>query len=206
MNVDLVSVTPNAEANILFCARASSNQENTDPGLLRYLIRNKHWSPFELAHMVVEIKTSRAIAQQILRHRSFSFQEFSQRYAEVEGNELYDAREAGSSNRQSSLEPLNAGDQAWWYNKQKEVAEHCFAVYREALDLGIAKECARFVLPLSTTTKLYMSGSLRSWIHYLEQRCDEHTQLEHREIALRIRDIFYVQFPTVAEALEESFV
>lgn len=202
--VELVSVTPNAEALILYCARVSSNQDNTDPGLLKYLIRNNHWSPFELAHMVVEINTSRAIAQQILRHRSFSFQEFSQRYAVAQETVFYDARQSGSSNRQSSLEPLNEGDQQWWRKTQEDVAEYCFKAYHQALDLGIAKECARFVLPLSTKTKLYMSGSLRSWIHYFKLRCDPHTQKEHMDIALAIEEIFNMQFPIIAEALTDE--
>lgn len=199
--VELISATPDAERQILFCARVSSNQENDDPGLLKYLIRNHHWSPFELAHMVVEIRTSRAIAQQILRHRSFSFQEFSQRYAEVHDYIVYEARVKGGSNRQGSLDTNDLELQRWWAHKQSLVADYAFGTYREAINRGIAPEVARFVLPLNTETKLYMSGSLRSWIHYFELRCDEHTQKEHREIALVARDIFNEQFPVIAEAL-----
>lgn len=199
--VHLVSVTPDAEKTILYCARVSSDQENTDTGLLRYLIRNKHWSPFELAHMVLEIRTSRAIAQQILRHRSFSFQEFSQRYAEVTNYVVYLGRTQAEKNRQSSVDDLDQETQEWWITQQQLVADITFTAYKQALDRGIAKECARFVLPLSTETKLYMSGSVRSWIHYLEQRCDEHTQLEHRELAQAACGIFVEQFPTIAEAL-----
>lgn len=202
--VDVISVTPEAEQIILYCARVSSDQTNEDTGLLRYLIRNKHWSPFELAHMTVEIITSRAISQQILRHRSFSFQEFSQRYAEVNEYITYDPRMRGSTNRQSSLDTAEEADRQWWKDEQEIAAEVAFKAYRDALDLGIAPECARMVLPLSTKTKLYMCGSVRSWIHYLQLRCDEHTQLEHREIANAIKFLFDEHFPTIADALQET--
>lgn len=200
-SVELLSVTPGAERAILFCARVSSDQSNDDPGLLKYLIKNKHWSPFELAHMVLEIRTSRAIAQQILRHRSFSFQEFSQRYAEPGGPIMYLARRKGSTNRQSSIDDLPNEVQQEWIAIQKHVFAETREAYQRAIALGIATECARFILPQSTETKLYMSGSVRSWIHYLEQRTDEHTQWEHRELALEAREIFVTQFPTISEAL-----
>jgi thymidylate synthase (FAD) len=200
--VKLVSVTTDAEDLILYCARVSSNQENTDTGLLRYLIRNKHWSPFELAHMVLEIRTSRAIAQQILRHRSFSFQEFSQRYAEAPGPIVYLGRRKGSTNRQSSVDDLTDDEQTRWIHLQMDAYKAAAAAYKAALELGIANECARFVLPLATETKLYVSGSVRSWIHWIQLRTDEHTQFEHRELANCAKDIFCTQFPNTAEALE----
>lgn len=200
--VQVISVTPDAEKHILFCARISSNQENQDSGLLRYLIRNQHWSPFELAHMVLEIRTSRAIAQQILRHRSFTFQEFSQRYAAATSYIVYAGRRKGSKNRQSSIDDLPEDLQEWWVRTQKRVADFAFDLYKEAQERGVALECARFLLPLSTETRLYMSGSLRSWIHYLEQRTDEHTQWEHRELALAAKQLFIEEFPVIAEALE----
>lgn len=203
-SVELVSVTPDAEKTILFCARVSSDQTNESPGLLRFLIRNKHWSPFELAHMTVEIVTSRAIAQQIIRHRSFAFQEFSQRYAEPDGFLVYPGRKQAKKNRQSSVDSLDPKIREWWYEWQQRHGERAMALYKMAINLGIAHECARFVLPLSTVTKLYMNGSLRSWIHYFDLRCDEHTQLEHREIANAIRDIFNEQFPIIAEALDNA--
>jgi len=201
----LIWTTPQAEEMILYIARVSSNQANSDPGLLRYLIRNKHWSPFEMASMCIEINTSRAIAQQILRHRSFSFQEFSQRYATVSSAPLlHEARMRGATNRQSSLPADNENVASWWTNAQREVFDLATRKYQEAVDAGIANEVARFILPLATPTKLYMAGTLRSWVHYLEQRTDEHTQAEHREIALSIADIFVDQFPTIAEALDMS--
>jgi thymidylate synthase (FAD) len=200
-SVKFISVTPGAEKLILYIARVSSDQENDHPGLLRYLIRHRHWSPFEMAHMVLEFNTSRAIAQQIIRHRSFSFQEFSQRYATAPGANFYQARRQAETNRQSSLDDLDDDTKRWWMVKADEVALHAQATYREALQRGIAKECARFVLPGSTQTKLYMAGSIRSWIHYLEQRCDEHTQQEHRDLAIEARRIFNMHFPVVSEAL-----
>lgn len=203
-SIQLISVTPNAEKIILYCARVSSDQSKTSTGLLDYLIRNKHWSPFEMAHMVIEIVTSRAISQQIIRHRSFSFQEFSQRYAKANNAISYDARMKGSTNRQSSLDTAQLADQEWWYEEQENIAKAAFKSYNDALDLGIAPECARMVLPLSTQTQLYMAGSLRSWIHYFDLRCDEHTQLEHKEIANDIRVIFDGQFPIIAEALKQQ--
>jgi len=186
----MTKMTP--EQLIVFTARVSNpgNQHNneTAPKLLEYLIKNRHWSPFEMVSMCVEIKTSRAIAQQILRHRSFSFQEFSQRYAEVVDMEPVQLRKQAEKNRQSSTEAFDPdimvddmGDKASVHIK--EHLDWCQELYKSLLAAGVAKECARMVLPLTTQTTIYMSGTVRSWIHYLQQRCDEHTQLEHRDIA-----------------------
>lgn len=207
MNVDLVWATPNAEEMIVKMARVSapSNQDNMDtaPRLLRYLIKHKHWSPFEMANMCVEIETTRAISPQILRHRSFSFQEFSQRYADT--SELGSAviphlRRQDNKNRQHSIDDLSAEEIAGYYRRISELYENAEHLYREMVSNGVAKECARSILPLSTQTRLYMNGTLRSWIHYLKLRCEEGTQFEHRLIADRIRTIFCQQFPIIGEA------
>lgn len=210
MSVSLVSITkPNieglvsAEDLISYCARVSnpSNQFNTEtaPKLLNYLIRHRHWSPFEMVSMTVEIKTSRAIAAQILRHRSFSFQEFSQRYASAIGMEQIEWRKQGKTNRQVGDEavelPVKLMDELQW------VQDKCEDLYHDLIKEGIAKECARMVLPLNTTTTLYMAGTIRSWIHYLDLRTKEDTQKEHRDIALSIQGIFKQQLPVVTEAL-----
>lgn len=201
-NVKLVTVTPDAEKAIMYCARVSNpaNQDSENTKLLDYCIKNQHWSVFEMANMVVEIKTSRAIAQQILRHRSFSFQEFSQRYAEAQSFESYDARRQDTKNRQNSIDDMSDEDKEWFADAQNRVQEFCEDYYTLALKRGIAKEQARFLLPLSTTTKLYMNGSVRSWIHYLDLRCGNGTQLEHKEIADEIKKIFCKQFPNIAKA------
>lgn len=220
MNVKLVSITKDylnggtlkPEELIVFIARVSnpSNQMNTETSdrLIAYLAKNKHWSPFEMVDMTVEIVTSRGIAQQILRHRSFSFQEFSQRYAEVTDMEPIQLRKSGTTNRQSSSEVFNP-DLAQHPEHEgmfadKLIAEHLQRseeLYKLLLDAGVAKECARFVLPITTQTKIYMKGSIRSWIHYLQIRCDEHTQLEHREIANAIMTIFEENFPNIHKAI-----
>lgn len=199
----LIWYTPEAEKHIAFCARvSSSNQENPEYSrLLRYLIENKHWSPFEMASACFEIVTSRAIAQQILRHRSFHFQEFSQRYAEATEFEFYGARRQAETNRQSSVDDCDEATQAWFANAQHVHNANALDLYDEALDRGIAKEQARFLLPLSTRTKLYMAGTVRDWIHYLSLRTDEHTQLEHREIAEEIKETFGILFPHTDQAL-----
>lgn len=219
MNVKLVSLTNSfvSEANlspeelITYTARVSnpSNQLNTETSdkLLAYLVKNKHWSPFEMVDMTVEIITSRAIAAQILRHRSFSFQEFSQRYAEVLDMEPVQLRKSGTTNRQSSSEvfdPIIAGltSQAPASNVINDYIKMGENLYKQLLAAGTAKECARMVLPLTTQTKIYMKGSVRSWIHYLQIRCDEHTQLEHREIANAIRSVFNANFPNIAKAIQ----
>lgn len=213
MNVKLVSITKSLveekelspEELIVYIARVSnpSNQLNSETAdkLIAFLIRNKHWSPFEMVDMTVEIVTSRGIAQQILRHRSFSFQEFSQRYAEVTDFEDVQLRKTGATNRQSSTDPFDPvilGTPASTVISQH--LEKCEILYKELLELGVAKECARFVLPITTQTKIYMKGSIRSWIHYLQIRCDEHTQLEHREIALAILELFQTHFPNIYKA------
>jgi thymidylate synthase (FAD) len=205
----LIWSTPEAENIISYCARVSSpkNQEKFDtaPKLLKYCIENGHWSIFEMAGMCVEIETSRAIAQQILRHRSFSFQEFSQRYADVNiiGSIVnYDARRQDVKNRQNSIDDLPSETKEWFASKTTQLSDLAFKAYNEALDKGIAKECARFLLPLSTTTKLYMNGTVRSWIHYLQLRTGNGTQKEHADIAKEVRDsIFIPAFPNISEAL-----
>jgi thymidylate synthase (FAD) len=216
MNVDLVSITQfdqhcggmkghPPEAIIAYTARVSNptNQANTETGakLLKYLITHKHWSPFEMVDMTVSIETSRAIAAQILRHRSFSFQEFSQRYAQAFDFEVYDARRQDEKNRQNSIDDLPAKTRAWFRQAQIKSQETMGFLYHEALKMGIAKEQARMLLPLGTTTKLYMKGSVRSWIHYLQTRTDPSTQKEHRDVALAILSIFREKFPNTAEAV-----
>lgn len=202
MDVKLISVTPEAEKTIMYCARVSnpSNQDSPNTGLLNYCIKNGHWSVFEMANMVIEIETSRAIAQQILRHRSFSFQEFSQRYAEAQGFESYEARRQDTKNRQNSIDDMSDEVQETFLSFQDDVQQICDEYYNRALNLGIAKEQARFLLPLSTSTKLYMNGTVRSWLHYLDLRCGNGTQKEHKDIADCIKDIFTEQFPNIAKA------
>jgi thymidylate synthase (FAD) len=201
----LISVTPDAEETIAYCARVSSpHQDNPSiAGLLKYMIRESHWSPFEMANMVVEITTSRAISAQILRHRSFSFQEFSQRYAETNNYIFYDARRQDEKNRQNSIDDLSEEDKIWFDCAQHDVGVMTFDLYGQALRRGIAKETARFLLPLNTETRLYMNGTLRSWIHYLQLRTPEHgTQKEHSDIVAEIKEIFINEFPVISEALE----
>jgi len=204
--VKIISVTPDAEKTIAYCARVSSPHQDNPAfaKLLSYCIKNGHWSPFEMANMVVEIKTSRGISPQILRHRSFSFQEFSQRYAAVDdsGVVIYAARRQDSKNRQNSIDDLSDAVIAEWEARQLENWKRAFEHYQWALDNNIAKECARFVLPLGCSTKLYMQGSLRSWIHYLQLRCGNGTQKEHKDIADEIKELFCSNFPIIAEALE----
>ena len=208
MNVELISVTPKAEDLIVYMARVSAprNQDNmeTAPKLLQYLIKHSHWSPFEMANMCVEIETTRAISAQIIRHRSFSFQEFSQRYADV--NELGSAviphlRRQDYLNRQNSIDDLSSEDVTNYYRRISQLFEDAEHLYKEMVSQGIAKECARNVLPLGTQTRLYMNGTLRSWIHYLQLRCDPGTQFEHRQIAEWIKQIFCKEFPIIGEAV-----
>lgn len=188
---------------VMYCARVSNptNQTSSNSKLLKYCAEHGHVSIFEMANMVFEIQTSRAIAAQILRHRSFSFQEFSQRYAEAQSIEVYEARSQDDKNRQNSNDDMEEHDKAWFKWLQDKHNADCLARYKEALARGVAKEQARFLLPLSTTTKLYMNGSLRSWIHYLQLRCGNGTQKEHQEIALAIREIFVKELPIIGEAL-----
>ena len=204
MNTKLVSLTPDAEKTIGYCARVSNpkNQDNPDvAGLLRFCIKHGHWSIFEMANMVVEIETSRGIAAQILRHRSFSFQEFSQRYAEVQGFEEVKPRRQDKKNRQNSLDDLHKHDKEWFKNVLSEQNRRSYSQYKEALSRGIAKESARFLLPLNTKTRMYMNGTVRSWIHYIELRTHESTQKEHRDIANEIKGIFSQHLPVIADAL-----
>lgn len=203
-SIKLISVTPNAEETMAYCARVSSdNQENPKySGLLRYCINHGHWSVFEMANMVIEVNTTRAISAQILRHRSFSFQEFSQRYQSLDeaGYEIYPARRQDTKNRQNSIDDMPEDIQEEWSRRQKEVWDKSFEHYQWALDNGIAKECSRFVLPMESKTKIYMNGTVRSWIHYLDLRCGHGTQKEHMEIAEAIKEIFCDLFPHVAKA------
>jgi len=215
MNVQLISVTKpsihgieKTEDLIAYCARVSnpSNQMNneTAPKLLKYLVKNKHWSPFEMVDMTLEIKTSRAIAAQILRHRSFSFQEFSQRYSLANEYEDIELRLQGDKNRQVGEKLMPVQTKAYeninhLIAEAVSMAEHC---YDTMIDNGIAKEVARMILPLATQTTMYMKGSLRSWIHYIELRTDQNTQKEHRQIAEKCKNIFLKQFPIISEALE----
>lgn len=218
MKTKLISVTRDccdqmkmtSEQLIVYIARVSnpSNQQNneTSDKLISYLIKNKHWSPFEMVDMTVEIVTSRAIAQQILRHRSFSFQEFSQRYAAVTEIESVQLRRQADKNRQSSTEVYDPTLRENGVTKKASVLIHDhialgIQLYKDLLNENVAKECARMVLPLTTQTTIYMKGSVRSWIHYLQIRCDEHTQLEHRQIALQIQDIFIDLFPNISKSL-----
>lgn len=204
MNVKLISITPDAEKTIMYCARVSNpkNQDSENTKLLDYCIKHGHWSVFEMAHMTAEITTSRAIAAQILRHKSFSFQEFSQRYAEAQDFEIYDARRQDVKNRQNSIDDMSEEEQTWFHDAQHQVILLANDLYAKALQKGIAKESARFLLPLSTQTKLYMTGSIRSWMHYLDVRTGNGTQLEHMEIANDIKKIFIEQLPIIAKAKE----
>lgn len=209
--VSLVWVTPNAEEMITKMARVSApkNQDNMDtaPRLLRYLITHSHWSPYEMANMCVEINTTRAISAQILRHRSFSFQEFSTRYADVSelgSSVIPHLRRQDTKNRQNSIDDLDTDMIAGYYRRISQLYEDAEHLYREMVSTGVAKECARSILPLSTPTRLYMNGTLRSFIHYLQLRESKETQLEHREIALAIKKIFCNEFPIIGEAVFQT--
>lgn len=200
--VKVIWSTPNGEDLIAYMARVSApaNQEaGTDPArLIRYLVKNKHWSPMEMVNVCMEIETTRDIARQILRHRSFSFQEFSQRYAEVQGYSLSEARMQDTKNRQNSLETEDRELQEWWTAKQREALRSARMVYDEALAIGIAKEVARKVLPEGITmSKMYMNGTLRSWMHYVDIRCDAATQKEHRDVALKCKEELIKLFPNI---------
>jgi len=195
-----------AQDIISYTARVSNptNQLNkgTAPKLISYLAKNKHWSPFEMVNMIIEITTSRAIAQQILRHRSFSFQEFSQRYATALSIVKYPARRQDLKNRQNSVDDMDEGIKSWFDETQDMIIRLTQSAYQAALGKGIAKEQARFLLPLATQTKLYMCGNARSWIHYIDLRASNGTQKEHMEIAEGCKKIFTEQFPDIAKALE----
>ena len=209
MNVSLVSVSPDAEKHMAYCARVSNpnNQDNENyAGLLRYCIKHQHWSIFEQAFMTLEINTTRGLAAQILRHRSFTFQEFSQRYADtnlLDANiPLPDLRRQDTKNRQNSIDDIPEDQSKMLLGRIQNYFNEGLDLYNELLREGIAKECARFVLPLATPTRIYMSGSVRSWVHYIALRSGHGTQKEHMDIANACKSIFTEQFPTVAEALE----
>jgi len=207
--VKLISVTPNAEETIAYCARVSNpnNQENheTMDKLLGYCIRHGHWSVFEMANLVLEVNTTRAISPQILRHRSFTFQEFSQRYAStLEGlGGLYPPhlRRQDLKNRQNSTDDLKPEDTQLFYRRIAQHFAEAEDLYLEMVSSGIAKECAREVLPMAAPTRLYMNGTIRSWIHYIELRSTSGTQLEHRQIAKATREIFSKELPIISKAL-----
>ena len=206
--VKLISVTPDAEKHIAYVARVSNpkNQENEKfSGLLKYCIKHGHWSIFEQSFMTLEIETTRGIAAQILRHRSFTYQEFSQRYADsnlLGEIELPELRRQDTKNRQNSIDDLD-DEVIEKLNKQMNTLfSSAFSLYNQMLEKGVAKECARFVLPLATPTRIYMTGSARSWIHYINLRSGHGTQKEHMDIANECKSIFVEQFPSVAEAME----
>lgn len=209
MTVKLISVSPDAEKHMAYCARVSnpSNQDNEKyAGLLKYCIKHQHWSIFEQAFMTLEISTTRAIAAQILRHRSFTFQEFSQRYADssmlAERIPLPELRRQDTKNRQNSIDDVDPFVNQEFQIKMENHFQEGMKLYQQMLKYGIAKECARNVLPLCVPTKLYMSGSVRSWIHWIDLRSANGTQKEHMLLAEGARAIFKEQFPTVSEALE----
>ena len=208
MNVKLVSVTPEAEKHMGYVARVSNPKNQDNPkvaGLLSYCIKHGHWSVFEQAYMTLEIETTRGLAAQILRHRSFTYQEFSQRYADSNllGNvELPELRRQDTKNRQNSIDDLDPEVIETLNKQMKTLFSSAYALYNQMLEDGVAKECARFVLPLATPTRLYMTGSARSWIHYIKLRTGHGTQKEHMDVANECKKIFTEQFPTIAEALE----
>jgi thymidylate synthase (FAD) len=208
MSVKLISITPDAEKNMAYCARVSnpSNQDNENYAkLLKYCIDHKHWSIFEMANMTVEINTTRGIAAQILRHRSFSFQEFSQRYADVnllqEEIPIFDLRRQDTKNRQNSINDIDNETKAKYNCLIREHFAKTKSLYDQMIKDGIAKECARFILPLATPTRMYMNGTIRSWITYIDLREKSGTQKEHMDIANMCKDIFIQQLPIVSEAL-----
>ena len=207
-SVKLVTVTPEAEKTMGYVARVSNpnNQENPKvAGLLKYCIKHNHWSVFEQAHMTLEISTTRAIAAQILRHRSFTYQEFSQRYADssmlADQIPLFDLRSQDTKNRQNSIDDVDPFTKQELEIVIKRHFESSMDIYQQMLRLGIAKECARMVLPLAVPTKIYMTGSVRSWIHYIDLRSANGTQKEHMDIANACKCIFVCQFPAVSEAM-----
>lgn len=203
----LISITPDAENLIAYCARVSNpaNQNNPEADrLLRYLIKHRHWSPFEMANMVLEITTTRSIAAQILRHRSFSFQEFSQRYSAIDSLPAIGApelRRQDTKNKQNSIDDVNAQTAEYYQQRAEDLFRQSQELYESMLHSGIAKECARDILPLATPTRIYMNGTIRSWIHYIDLRSANGTQKEHQQIALGAREILLEQLPAVAEAM-----
>lgn len=206
-SANFISITPEAEDLIVYMARVSNpknqNKKETAPRLIRYLIKHKHWSPFEMASMQIEVNTTRAIAAQVLRHRSFSFQEYSQRYSSID--DLPDLglpllRSQDSKNKQASHDDLPPELVARYNRHITELYEGAQDLYRNMLEHNVAKECARSILPLGTPTRIYMSGTVRSWLHYIQIRAGEETQLEHRMIAEACKEIFKEQLPAVYEA------
>ena len=210
MKVSFVNITANPEQTMAYIARVSnpSNQDNENyAGLLRYCIKHQHWSVFEQSSMTLEIETTRGLAAQVLRHRSFTFQEFSQRYADaklLETIELPELRRQDSKNRQNSIDDLDPAVVEKLEKQMNTLFSSAFSLYNQMLDSGVAKECARMVLPLCTPTRIYMTGSCRSWIHYINLRSAHGTQKEHMDIANACRKVFIEQFPTVSESLEWS--
>ena len=204
MSVKLISITPNAQELIAYCARVSSNnQENPNiKGLLKYCAKHSHWSVFEMSNMVIEVNTTRAIGEQIIRHRSLTTQVFSQRYAKVEQDlEIPKLRRQDLKNRQHSINDL---DEELVNELQNEIIEHFKKtkdLYNILLKKGVAKECARSILPMNSPTKMYINGSVRSWVHYLQVRCGNGSQAEHTEIANKIKEIFKEQLPIIYEAV-----
>jgi thymidylate synthase (FAD) len=200
----LVWVTPDAEKIMGYCARVSNpaNQDNPDVSkLLSYCIKNKHWSVFEMANMCVEVNTSIPISAQILRHNSMKFQQFSARYSKVQGFEEVEVRRQDEKNRQNSIDDLSEETKIWFHITLNKIKEETNNFYNEALERGVAKECARFALPQCASTRMYINGSIRSWIHYLELRTGNGTQKEHQDIAKEIKNIFIELFPQVSKGL-----
>ena len=205
-SVQLIHITSEAEELISYMARVSnpSNQTNTQTSarLIKYLIEHNHWSPFEMVNMCVQINTTRSIAAQILRHRSFSFQEFSQRYAEVTAPSIIpELRRQDTKNRQNSIDDIPYKTKDVMVEVISDLYEHSERVYKELLEAGVAKECAREVLPLGTPTRLYMNGTVRSWLHYCDLRTGNGTQKEHAQIAGQVQDLLYQHLPNVCEAM-----
>ena len=211
MTATLISVTPDAEKHIAYCARVSnpSNQGNDSfEGLIKYCIKHKHWSIFEQAFMTIELETTRAIAAQVLRHRSFTYQEFSQRYADssllMEKIPLPELRRQDTKNRQNSTDDLDPFDKQNLELQMQTLFDSSMALYQQMLKRGVAKECARNVLPMCVPTRMYMSGSVRSWVHYIDLRSANGTQKEHMDLANACKAIFVEQFPVIAQALDWS--
>ena len=211
MNVKLITSTPNAEETMGYVARVSNPNNQDNPkvaGLLGYCIKHQHWSVFEQAHMTLEIETTRGIAAQILRHRSFTYQEFSQRYANTNmlGKiEVPDLRSQDDKNRQNSIDDIPQAQKARLQGQIERYFAEGIDLYNELIREGVAKECARFVLPLATPTRIYMTGSVRSWIHYIDLRSAHGTQKEHMDIVKEVRDIFKKEFPVCTNALNWEY-
>ena len=209
MTVKFVSITPDAEKTMAYIARVSNpkNQDNEKfAGLLKYCIKHNHWSVFEQSSMTLEIETTRGLAAQILRHRSFTYQEFSQRYADSsllgDNIPIPALRRQDDKNRQNSIDDIDPKERQHYEIEMQRHFDAGMKLYKKMLDAGIAKECARFVLPLATPTRLYMTGSCRSWVHYINLRSAHGTQKEHMDLVSEVRSIFVKQFPSVSEALE----